>query len=82
VRECIALLGRFPDLFLFSFLPMRCRRTVDLLGEKRMELTVAGTAADLHRIPVLKIRSIMDFNLPTRQIYRLFFVRYFFLDKV
>jgi len=35
---------------------MRCRRTVDLLGEKRMELTVAGTAADSHRIPVFKDR--------------------------
>jgi hypothetical protein len=47
---------------------------VDLLGEKQMELTVAGTAADSHRIPVFKDSILCRPYLPTLQIYGLGFL--------
>ena len=47
---------------------------MDLLGEKQLELTVAGTAADSHRIPVFKDSILCRPYLPKLQIYRLRFL--------
>jgi hypothetical protein len=52
---------------------------VDLCGEKQMELTVAGTAADSHRIPVFKDSILCRPYLPTLQIYGLGFCSLKFL---